>query len=197
MKKKYKKGFTLAELLIAVAIIGVLVAVAIPVFSNQLEKSREATDLANVRAAYAEVMSAAIVQDTSSPLYTTNGTYLLTVPLKQTKDDWTLDREKLVVGGVSSSDNDHWLNKPRAKGRCKVYYMNDSVFFNWCGEDHINSVSASDFLTKEILQSIVGKNYQHAILNSNEPLTQNGGTKEFINYAKEHGFDLNDYGATT
>lgn len=129
MKKKYKKGFTLAELLIAVAIIGVLVAVAIPVFSNQLEKSREATDLANVRAAYAEVMSAAIVQDTSSPLYTTNGTYLLTVPLKQTKDDWTLDREKLVVGGVSSSDNDHWLNKPRAKGRCKVYYMNDSVFF--------------------------------------------------------------------
>ena len=47
---KKDEGFTLAELLIVVAIIGVLVAISIPVFSSQLEKSREATDLANVRA---------------------------------------------------------------------------------------------------------------------------------------------------
>ena len=48
-----KKGFTLAELLIVVAIIAVLVAIAIPIFANQLEKSREATDAANVRSAVA------------------------------------------------------------------------------------------------------------------------------------------------
>lgn len=36
-----RKGFTLAELLIVVAIIAVLVAVAIPVFGSQLEKSRK------------------------------------------------------------------------------------------------------------------------------------------------------------
>lgn len=46
-----KKGFTLAELLIVVAIIAVLVAISIPIFNQQLEKSREATDLANMRAA--------------------------------------------------------------------------------------------------------------------------------------------------
>ena len=46
-----RKGFTLAELLIVVAIIAVLVAVAIPIFGSQLEKSREAADLANVRSA--------------------------------------------------------------------------------------------------------------------------------------------------
>ena len=50
-------GFTLAELLIVVAIIGVLVAISIPIFSSQLEKSREATDLANVRSAYAKIMA--------------------------------------------------------------------------------------------------------------------------------------------
>ncbi|WP_044932635.1 type IV pilin protein [Oribacterium sp. NK2B42] len=52
-KKINKKGFTLAELLIVVAIIGILVAISIPIFTTQLEKSREATDLANLRSAYA------------------------------------------------------------------------------------------------------------------------------------------------
>ena len=57
MKKNNKKGFTLAELLIVVAIIAVLVAIAIPVFTTQLEKSREATDMANVRSAYAAIVT--------------------------------------------------------------------------------------------------------------------------------------------
>lgn len=52
--KENKKGFTLAELLIVVAIIAVLVAISIPIFTTQLEKSREATDAANIRAAYAQ-----------------------------------------------------------------------------------------------------------------------------------------------
>ena len=52
--KNNKKGFTLAELLIVVAIIAVLVAIAIPIFSAQLEKSRDATSVANMRSAYAE-----------------------------------------------------------------------------------------------------------------------------------------------
>lgn len=55
LKKKLnkKKGFTLMEMLIVVAIIAILIAIAIPTFSSQLEKAREATDEANVRSAYA------------------------------------------------------------------------------------------------------------------------------------------------
>lgn len=52
-----KEGFTLAELLIVVAIIAVLVAVSIPIFTSRLEKAREATDLANFRAAYAAAVA--------------------------------------------------------------------------------------------------------------------------------------------
>lgn len=48
-----ERGFTLAELLIVVAIIAVLTAVSVPLFGNQLEKARQATDLSNMRAAYA------------------------------------------------------------------------------------------------------------------------------------------------
>ncbi len=66
MKKNNKKGFTLAELLIVVAIIAVLVAVAIPVFSTQLEKSRDAVTTSNLRAAYAEAMTEMISESTNT-----------------------------------------------------------------------------------------------------------------------------------
>ena len=51
--KKNKKGFTLAELLIVVAIIAVLVAISIPIFTRQLERARDAASVANLRSAYA------------------------------------------------------------------------------------------------------------------------------------------------
>ena len=75
MLKKFtnKKGFTLMEMLIVVAIIAVLVAIAIPTFSNQLEKSREATDAANIRALYAEQMVEYLNKGAA-----TSGTYTIT-----------------------------------------------------------------------------------------------------------------------
>ena len=36
-----KKGFTLAELLVVVAIVSILAAISIPIFTRQLETSRE------------------------------------------------------------------------------------------------------------------------------------------------------------
>ena len=59
MKKlKNSKGFTLMEMLIVVAIIAILVAIAIPSFTAQLEKAREAADMANIRSAYSTAMVA-------------------------------------------------------------------------------------------------------------------------------------------
>ncbi|MCR5404063.1 MAG: prepilin-type N-terminal cleavage/methylation domain-containing protein [Butyrivibrio sp.] len=71
-----KKGFTLAELLIVVAIIGVLVAVSIPIFTSQLEKSRDSASIANIRSAYAEASAALLTEDDSAANVTitkTNG----------------------------------------------------------------------------------------------------------------------------
>ena len=114
---KSKKGFTLAELLIVVAIIAVLVAIAIPIFVNQLEKSREATDAANIRSAYAVVQSSALLQNTQTDLtklntaditYTVSGSegsyeYKAEVTLKQAQDEWQSGAQD--IGGISLAAN--------------------------------------------------------------------------------------------
>ena len=76
-----KKGFTLAELLIVVAIIAVLTAIAIPVFSSQLEKARQATDLANLRSAYAQASATALTE--------TSGTGSATTPKMTSNGSWS------------------------------------------------------------------------------------------------------------
>ena len=60
MSKKNNKGFTLMEMLIVVAIIAVLVAIATPVLTSQLEKARDSADAANLRAQYAEMAAEAL-----------------------------------------------------------------------------------------------------------------------------------------
>lgn len=132
----------MAELLIVVAIIAVLVAIAIPVFNSQLEKSRESTDLANVRAAYAQVMSAAITEDKQAQyegnrIYNeSTGVYSARVPLKQKKGDWESYPITIAEVTVTKAQptNDRWTGCPVANGFCTVSYSaTDGVVFNWSG----------------------------------------------------------------
>lgn len=145
------RGFTLAELLITVAIIGVLVAISIPVFASQTEKSREATDLSNVRAAYAEVMAEAITENMEYQEKT--------VPLKQKQDDWQ-SADSVTIGGITHAkgerDTDHWRGTPRAGGTCTVSFdPKRGILFDWTGGsgDGNDSGPAIDF--KENIHKIV------------------------------------------
>lgn len=115
MKKLNKKGFTLAELLIVVAIIAVLVAISIPVFSSQLEKSREAVDAANIRAKYAELMTSVVTGD-----YKTTDTYEVT--LEQQQADWQTKDLETSLGKLGELSG-----KPAKGGNATLTYDADSA----------------------------------------------------------------------
>lgn len=110
MKKlKNSKGFTLMEMLIVVAIIAVLIAIAIPTFTNQLEKAREATDLANLRGAYAQVMAAALTNaesDTTIGLVRdgADGTASWTIHVNATQTVAGWQTKDVNVAGIAMND---------------------------------------------------------------------------------------------
>ena len=101
MKKNNKKGFTLAELLIVVAIIAVLVAIAIPVFTSQLEKARDSTDQANIRSAYGE-LAVALLDGSITPPATGTTTKTYTISGKGTNGTWDNDNGTFAIGGADS-----------------------------------------------------------------------------------------------
>jgi type IV pilus assembly protein PilA len=105
-KIKETKGFTLAELLIVVAIIAVLVAVAIPVFTTQLERSRQATDTANVRSAYAECVAEYL---------TTGQSTQMTVTAQKRTTSWQ-SGYGTFTGQVDGSEKEFSLNPATVSG---------------------------------------------------------------------------------
>lgn len=127
--KQNKNGFTLMEMLIVIAIIAVLIAVAIPVFASQLEKAREATDLANVRSAYAQVSTEALLGNSEATI---------TVNLKQKQADWQ-SVDPVNIGGIvhskSQGDTKNWIGVAAPNGTCVVSYKEDyGIILNWSGK---------------------------------------------------------------
>ena len=127
--KQNKNGFTLMEMLIVIAIIAVLIAVAIPIFASQLEKTREATDLANVRSAYAQVSTEALLGDSETTV---------TVDLKQKQADWQ-SLDPVNIGGIvhykNQGDTDNWKGVAAPNGTCVVSYKEDyGIILTWSGK---------------------------------------------------------------
>ena len=125
--RERREGFTMAELLIVVAIIAVLVAIAIPVFTSQLDKSKAATDAANIRSGYAAVQTEVLTTNISSSKNyylksdgsvaeatgTTSGAYV-------TKGDSTKVENGSTIGGLAiGSSGASWT-----KNQTIYYHVN-------------------------------------------------------------------------
>lgn len=155
--KKQKKGFTLAELLIVVAIIAVLVAISIPIFSSQLKKARLAVDQANVRSAKAAAAAEYMTDGESGPVeYIYDGNRAIKIESASTVTS-------LTNPGYGKSDNaTNKGNKSGASGTPKNGYVlvtvNDSdnpqVQAKWVNNFTISSKGA---LSAETLEQQINK----------------------------------------
>ena len=117
------------EMLIVIAIIAVLIVIAIPVFASQLEKSREAADLANVRSAYAQVSAEVLLGDPTATV---------TVDLKQKQAD-RQSLDPVNIGGIvhykKQGDTDNWKGVAAPNGTCVVSYNEDyGIILTWSGK---------------------------------------------------------------
>ena len=116
-------------------LMAVLVAISIPIFTNQLEKAREATDVSNIRSAYAEIATALVADDldfatgdtltvsggkkatVKTPLTTATGTFVVEVEngeAKQNVAQWQSGDQE-IAGYTLSATTD-------MKGKTKIDY---------------------------------------------------------------------------
>lgn len=135
-EKNTRKGFTLVELIVVLVILAILAAFMIPALIQYIERSLEASDLIEVRAAYIDVLTAVTEQDRDN--------MSKTVRLKQKQDDWQ-SRDPITIAGVThykeQGDTANWKGIPAAGGECEVYYDSAKavIVFDWKGKSTAGS----------------------------------------------------------
>ena len=147
-EKNTRKGFTLVELIVVLVILAILAALMIPALIQYIERSLEASDLIEVRAAYIDVLTAVTEQDSEN--------MRKTVRLKQKQDDWQ-SRDPITIAGVThykeQGDTANWKGIPAAGGECEVYYDSAKavIVFDWKGKSTAGSTINWDEKLHDIL----------------------------------------------
>lgn len=111
-----KEGFTLAELLIVVAVIGVLVSISVPIFSGQVKKAKASADTANVRSAKVAALAEHMLGSDS----TKSAVYFYDASTGRAITD--IEQSQLISGYGKSTEeiDDHASGIPNVAGKPQI-----------------------------------------------------------------------------
>lgn len=130
-EKRRKSGFTLMEMLIVVAVIAILAAIGIPALVSNLEKAREATDLSNIRNAYSEIMTEALLENALEAS--------VTVDLVQEQYDWQTAGAEDSLNGIATV-----VGKPGKDGTAVLSWENEALTITFDGVGGSEQSSATE-----------------------------------------------------
>jgi prepilin-type N-terminal cleavage/methylation domain-containing protein len=126
MAKKDDKGFTLIELLVVVIIIGILAAIAIPVFMNQRKSAMDAGVKSDLRTVANEAeMYYVDNQEYPATATSATGTLTLTGAEGATPVEVKLSNDKTVVVFTNAGDEGYTITGTNPDGT-KATYLYDS-----------------------------------------------------------------------
>ena len=124
MKFTKKKGFTIVELVIVIAVIGILSAVLIPTFSGLIDKANETALQEGLRNAYTE--------------YVSNYTYSSNTPTLYSRD-------KVVFSVDEMNETDGIYTITASTANSPVYYSTEDGKFAECQTEQTSDTFLGQF----------------------------------------------------